>query len=86
MMIANMINVLYQAIVFILFVRIILSFLPQVDPNHPLVRFVHQVTEPLLAPFRQILPTGRLPVDFSPLLAFFVLGIIHRILIQLVAG
>ena len=44
------------------------------DPRNPLVRFMRQVTEPVLAPIRNLLPpwkTGGL--DFSPMIV--VIGI-----------
>ena len=73
-----------QAIWFLILARIILSFLPNIDPNHPLVRFIDAVTEPILAPFRAILPATRIGIDFSPMLAIFVIDLVFRMLIQLV--
>lgn len=66
----------------LIFVRIILSFLPNVDPSHPLVRFIHNATEPLLAPFRAVLPATRIGLDFSPILALFVIDLVFRLLIN----
>jgi YggT family protein len=40
----------------ILFVRAILSWFPQIDPYNPIIRFIHRITEPILAPIRAILP------------------------------
>ena len=38
-----------------LFLRVILSWLPH-DPQQPLIRLLYEGTEPLLAPFRRIMP------------------------------
>lgn len=65
--------------------RLVISFLPNVPPDHPIVRFIYSLTEPILAPFRAILPTTRIGIDFSPMLALFVIDIVFRVVIQAVA-
>ena len=77
---------LEKLIGFLILARIVISFLPQIDSRHPLVKFIFQATEPLLAPFRAILPSTRLGIDFSPLLAMFAINISFRLLIMIVAG
>lgn len=59
--------------------RMIISFLPHADMRHPLVKFVYGATEPLLAPFRAILPSTRIGIDFSPLLLLLVMDMVIRI-------
>ncbi len=50
---------------------------------HPALALLGQITEPLLAPARKLLPAmGGL--DFSPILVFLILGVIERILPQMV--
>lgn len=66
----------------LIIVRALLSFLPNVDRYHPLVRFLHTVTDPLLMPFQRILPGNSIGMDFSPLLAIFVLQAIERLLVS----
>jgi YggT family protein len=49
---------------------------------HPALALLAQITEPLLAPARRLLPPmGGL--DFSPILIFLLLGVIERLLPQL---
>lgn len=49
---------------------------------HPALALLQQITEPLLAPARRLLPPmGGL--DFSPIVVFLILGVIERILPQL---
>jgi len=51
--------------------------------DHPALALVHQITEPLLAPARRLLPPmGGL--DFSPIIVFLVLGLLERMLPQIV--
>jgi YggT family protein len=48
---------------------------------HPALALLQQITEPLLAPRRRLLPSmGGL--DFSPILVFLLLGLLERILPQ----
>jgi YggT family protein len=49
--------------------------------SHPALALLQQITEPLLAPARNLLPPmGGL--DFSPIVVFLLLGIVQRILAQ----
>lgn len=53
--------------------NILLSWFPMVRGNAITV-FIYEMTEPYLRFFRRILPPSpRMPIDFSPLLAIFVL-------------
>jgi YggT family protein len=49
---------------------------------HPALALLQQITEPLLAPARRLLPPmGGL--DFSPIVVFLILGVVERVLPQL---
>ncbi len=57
------------------------SLLPwfRVDPYHPAVQFLIQITEPLLAPIRRSIPLmGGL--DFSPMVALLILWFLEQLL------
>ena len=74
------INVIWIA----LFVRIILSWFP-VSRDNPIVSAVFQITDPILAPIRRIMPrTGML--DLSPLVLFFLLFLIRELAHRTLAG
>lgn len=78
---AMLVNGICQILYWLLFARIIISWLP-VDPYHSIVQFLHQVTEPLLAPLRRLpLRVGML--DLSPLVAFLALSLINRVLVRI---
>jgi YggT family protein len=47
-------------------------------------RFLFRMTEPLLKPFRRVLPMG--PVDFSPMLLILVLALLERIVQSYMLG
>lgn len=66
----------------LIIIRIFISFINR-DGNSPIVRFIYQITEPILAPCRKLIyklgvNTG--VFDFSPLLAFFLLRVAAYIL------
>jgi YggT family protein len=51
------------------------------DPRNPIVRILRQITEPVLAPARRLLPpwkTGGL--DFSPLIVIFAIWLVEWVL------
>jgi YggT family protein len=70
----------------LIFARIIISFLQvvvRIDPYNAAVRFIYEITEPVMAPFRRLIP----PIggmDFSPIVLFLVLQFLERIVYQLV--
>ncbi len=59
-----------------IFLRVIFSF-TGIDPKNPIYSIVREVTEPILVPIRQFLPTFGM-LDFSPMVASFILIIILR--------
>ena len=67
--------------------RVVLSFLVPImgARPHPLLatfaNLVHQITEPILAPIRRVLPTFGM-FDFSPMVAIILLVVIQEVLIR----
>ena len=54
------------------------------DPRNPIVMFLRQVTEPVLAPVRRLLPpwkTGGL--DFSPLIVILAIKFVEHVVYKL---
>lgn len=76
----QIINLLYYALVILLFARFILSWVN--FGSYELRAFIFRITEPILAPFRRILPPTS-GVDFSPMIVFIGAAVLRRILIQL---
>ena len=79
------INYFIELVQILIIARILLSFLIR-DPNNNLYRFVFQLTEPIMAPFRNLIyklgiNTGMF--DFSPLLTMLALEILAVIIIGL---
>ena len=74
-------GLLLQILWLAILVRVILSWFP-VDPSNPIVRIVWEVTEPVLAPFRRVIPRIAM-FDLSPLAAFLVISFLQQQLVQL---
>lgn len=69
-----------------IFARILLSWLPiagiRVDPYNPIVRLLHDITDPILEPFRRIIPPIGM-IDISPIVAIIVLQVVQSIIIEM---
>src|SRR4026209_1317070 len=74
------INVVAQALVLAIFVRVIMSWVP-VRLRLGLSDLVWNVTEPVLAPIRRYMPIAG-GMDFSPFIALLLLQIITSILLR----
>lgn len=64
----------------ILLARVLMSWLPNVDRYHPVVKFIYDVTEPVLKPIRQVLPQG-MGIDFSPMIVILIIGVLMQVVI-----
>ncbi len=62
----------------IVFVAVILSWI-QLPPTNPFAQFVHNLTEPALAPIRRMLPPVS-GIDFSPLVLLLGLRLLSSVL------
>jgi len=76
--IANVVHIVINILEALIVLRVILSWFPGIDPWHPAVRLLRMVVDPILRPFRGILPTFAGGIDVTPLLAIIVLRGIDR--------
>jgi len=74
------VNVLAQALVLTIFVRVIMSWIPMRLP-FGLNELVWNVTEPVLAPIRRYMPIAG-GMDFSPLIALLLIQILASIILR----
>lgn len=64
----------------ILFVTVLLSWFP-IPQDHPAVRVLRAITEPVLAPVRRVLPAMG-GMDFSPLVVLILLQFLKSALFR----
>ena len=75
-----MINFIFEVLNIILIIRIIFSWLPH-NRYHPIIKFIYDITEPILKPFRNMIgPIGG--IDFSPIIVFILLRILQNMIIS----
>jgi YggT family protein len=72
------ISLFVQLISFLIIARSLMSFFP-VDRNNVIVRLIFELTEPILAPIRGLLPQNGM-LDFSPMVAILLLFFVQQIL------
>jgi len=56
------------------------------DPYNPIVQFLYKTTEPLLAPFRKLMPAYRIGLDISPIFALVFIWFLKLFLIRTLYG
>ena len=69
-----------QAYQLILLARVLMSWIPNLDPNNPIARFLYQATEPVLAPIRNALPPLG-GIDLSPLVVFLGISVLMQLVL-----
>lgn len=74
----------------VILIRIIISWLP-IDRNNPIVQLIYSLTEPILGPIRRLLfksPLGGpgMMLDFSPIIAVFLIQFVSSVVISLIAS
>ncbi|MFO7762090.1 MAG: YggT family protein [Thermodesulfobacteriota bacterium] len=84
--VANLLNFILGAYMWIIVGRAIISWVNP-DPYNPIVRFLYDITEPLLARIRRFLPfniAGGL--DFSPIVLILVILFLQSFLVPTLRG
>ena len=79
---ATFVNLLFWVLEMAILMRVILSWF-RLDPYHPFVQIVHQITEPVIGPLRRIIPSIGM-IDITPVVALIVLQIVQEILLSLI--
>jgi YggT family protein len=87
--IAQYVEALSLVYLVLIFIRVLLSWVPRMPYNRVLrgaVTFVEETTDPYLNLFRRFIPPigGRL--DISPIVAIIVLSVVSGIVVGLIAG
>ncbi len=83
--VARVVDLLFTILELLVFARVMLSWLP-ISPWNPIARWLRRIVDPILAPFRKVLPSFS-GIDFSPLLALAVIYVLQQVVDSLlVAG
>ena len=90
--IAHYVNTLIIVYIVLIFVRILMSWVPRVPYYRWLdavLNFVREVTDPYLNLFRRFIPLLRIgpgAIDLSPIVAIIVLSIVRTLVVNAIAG
>jgi len=77
--IAKLINFVLSAYIWVVIARAVITWV-NADPYNPIVRFLHQATDPLLMRIRRVLPAmGGL--DLSPMVLILVIVFLQSFLV-----
>ncbi|GIW10928.1 MAG: YggT family protein [Chloroflexi bacterium] len=74
---ATFLWLLLQVLTIAIIIRALLSWFP-IDRSNPLIQVLDQITEPVLAPLRRIIPTIGM-IDITPLVAILLLQLLQSI-------
>jgi len=82
-MIFELLATLLSLYSFVILARLLLSWVPDlVDPYHPAMQMLHQITEPVLEPARRLIPPIGM-IDISATVVLFVIWFLSDLLRQL---
>ena len=85
----NVVDIFFTIISWMIIIRVIISWIrPNFnDPRwRKVLTFIYNVTEPILSPIRNLIPTGNIGIDISPFIAYLALSIVKRFVIRLLYG
>lgn len=91
--VASVLGVVINIVIFLVIGRAIISWV-NADPSNPIVRFLHDATEPVLRPIRRIVPPVGPGIDLSPIIVLlgmlflqeFLVGLMHFYANQIALG
>lgn len=78
---ANVLNVVIPWLYWLIIIRAVISWFSP-DPYNFLVQLLYKLTEPILYPFRRIIPVYNIGIDISPLLAILALIFLRYFLVN----
>ena len=79
----QVIDMVFNLLQIIIIVRVVLSWISH-NPSNQFIQIIYKVSEPILKPIREILPITGMGFDLSPIVAFFLLGLLKKILLAVV--
>lgn len=78
--IAQVVSIVLTLYMWVVIARAVLSWVSP-DPYNPIVRFIYNVTEPVLRPLRRRIPAFG-GIDFSPILVILVIYFLQSFVVQ----
>lgn len=79
----SIVNLVFQIYLFIVIGRALISWVNP-DPYNPIVRFLHNATEPVLYRIRRLIPLQFGGFDFSPIILMLALEVGRKLVVGLI--
>lgn len=83
--IATILDYLLTIVNWLIIVRALISWVNP-DPYNPIVQFLYKTTEPMLSPFRRIIPMYGVGLDLSPIAALLFIWFLKLFLVRTLYG
>jgi YggT family protein len=80
MALAGIIDFLLTAYMWVIIGRAVISWV-NADPYNPIVRFLYDITEPVLGRIRRVLPVSMGGIDFSPVILIIAIMFLQSFLV-----
>jgi YggT family protein len=78
--VAQVVDILLFSYMCLIIGRAVISWV-SADPYNPVVRFIYEVTEPVLSRIRRTLPVALGGIDFSPMIVILVIIFLQNFLV-----
>ena len=79
--VALILNYVLTFYMWVVVARAVLSWVNP-DPYNPIVRFIHNITEPVLNPIRSRLPAGIGGIDISPIIVILAVVFLQNFVVN----
>lgn len=79
----QVVSLVFQIYIFIVIARALVSWVNP-DPYNPIVRFLYNATEPVLARLRRVLPLQFGNFDLTPIALLIILSVVEQILLRII--
>lgn len=77
-------KILYMVLnlyMWVIIIRAVISWVNP-DPYNPIIRFLYQITEPVLSPIRRWIPLRGMGIDISPIIVILAIYFLNTFLVQ----
>ena len=82
--VAAILGYLITVITWLIIIRALISWVNP-DPYNIIVQILYKATEPILAPFRKIIPISNIGIDISPIIAILCLWFVRLFIVRTLA-
>ncbi len=83
--VAKILHIILNAYMWVIIARAIMSWFNP-DPYNPIVRFIHNITDPVLLAVRRRIPASFGGIDFSPMIVLLAIVLLDNFLVSSLAA